>query len=262
MNPEFFKNKKALAVTAFVVIVILVVFWNYRGSSQNPSASVPTSGTGQNNITAPLVQQNITAPKTIKTEGVSIVSPVGGEKWLLSKPHVVRWSREVGRTGAIALLNASSRAVVGWLTISVTPKQVSYDWDTYRVSLSRTSPIREIIPAGTYIIQVVYDKPNSVIESAPFEIIAAGDENILTSDVYLRSSIFSPNVLTVKQGEHIVFVHDDGVNTDTIKLAGIPVAILSLRDSYVFDTSKFAPGNYEFRLASNPVAKLTLAVER
>ncbi len=270
MNIEFLKNKKGLALTVFIIVIILVVFWGFkRQPAENPSAGQisteqgqpTTTSAGQGAATPSSPGQKTTTTAKPKSTATFIVAPGRGETWLLGKIHTIRWSHEAGRNGAIILIDASSKTIVGWISPSVSAQQVSYDWDTTYVSLSRNDPTRKNILAGTYIVKIVFDNSALAIESAPFGLISSGAETILTRNVLIQSSLFTPNSFSVKQGSRVAIINNDA-QTHAIKLGGIIIATLAPQDAYVFDTTGAAAIAYEFRMLENQLAKLTVTVEK
>jgi len=257
------KNKKILISIAVAAVILVVIFVSksnkqeanqetgnaQQGTEQGTTSTIkaPTSGkTGQ------AIQQTTTVTKT----EISVASPAKGEVWLAGKIHSIRWTHEMGRTGSIVLLDASSKEIVGWISPSLSQQQVAYDWDTSKVSLSKINPSRKEVIAGAYIIRVEFDSSNIRLESAPFQIISSGTEKILNHEVYIRNGIFIPNYIEVQSGDKIIMINDDGNNTRTVKGAGVVLAKLVQRDSYVFSVTQSV--KYEFSLAENAIAKLTV----
>ncbi len=274
MNPEIFKNKKWLAIALFVALIVIIVFLSFRAPKQGNAPASQGEGVGQTPTStsvststesgvSPVKSQQgarVNIPKTVsKTSAISMVTPALGEIWALGKLHSVRWSHEGGSSGAIALLDASSKIVIGWITPELSSQQVVYSWDTASVALGRKDPQKKNISAGTYIVKVVFDGSRSPVESVPFAITGTANEKILTSEVLIRSGRFFPNFFTIKQGERVAIINDDSSLTHIIKMSGVNIATLSPRDSYVFNATQ--PGNYEFRLADDILAKLTVVVE-
>lgn len=258
------KNKKILIGIAVVAVVLIVLSVSKSPKQEeNQEAGNAQQGTEQGATSTSQAQTGVkTLPTIIKQtttvtkNEISVASPANGEVWLAGKIHSIRWTHEMGRTGSIVLLDASSKEVVGWITPSLSQQQVAYDWDTSKVSLSKINPSRKEVAAGTYIIRVEFDSSAIKLDSAPFQIVTSGTENILNHEVYIRNGIFIPNYIEVKSGDIIVMINEDGNNIRTIKGGGVVLTKLAPRDSYVFSVTQ--SGKFEFSLAENSISKLTV----
>lgn len=278
---NFLKNKKVLVgISAVIVILIIVWFLKFPkqeikqevGKTENasqqetvseqtaPQVAIQTQ-TSKKSAPSTTTQQKTTTSSVqiIQRVGLSIVSPAGGESWVMGKAHLIRWTHEEGHNGSISLIDASSKAVVGWIASNLSPQQVTYDWDTARVGLARTDPSKKEISGGTYIIRVVFDSSNTKLESAPFQIISSGTDNILNREIFIRNGIFIPNFIEAQKGERVVIINDDGNNSRTVKMGGAAVVKLFPRDSYIFPITQ--AGEYIFGLAENVISKLTVSVK-
>ena len=272
MNNEFFKNKKNVVIAIVILVLIVIAIWLFakspanvtepsQNSTTNTEAGSPSTTVSNQPSNKPATAKTgtpLTKVDTASSNLVFLVSPVKGEVWSTANPHTIRWNRQMVTGGYIVLYDVTAGKIAGWITPSVTAGQVTYNWDTKWLSLSETNPQREAVNPGVYTIKVVFGGASGSIESAPFSIVSSGPETILTHDITILNSIFSPYVVDIKSGEDVVIVNGESIMNHTILLNGVKLTTLKPKESFFFDSSLYAAGSYEFKIAENAVAKLTV----
>jgi len=223
-------------------------------SAPSGNTAVPVSS-GVDNELPPA-----TAP-SVGTATSFVVTPAGGESWTIGKNHEIRWNKHSGLPGSIALVNASTDQIVGWISPSTIAKQVTFNWDTRNLQITQTNPAKITVDPGTYYVQVIFSNPSISFRSDNFTLITNDNEYRITEQVRISSKNYIPNYLSLGRGEKVVIINDNQNENETILMGGVAVAVLEPRHSYVIDTSEMNPGEYIVRLASNTVTRLTLAVK-
>lgn len=264
-------NKKNIAILAVVVIVLaLFVLMRFSGAPETPGTpgavvneELSGAGAPSGEYTAPeAVSQPPSSGGTVAQApgSISVVIPAPGETWLLGKSHSIRWSAEGKDGGGIELLDATTKAVIGWITPSLVAHQATVSWDTQSVLVAKTSPSKKDIVPGNYIMRINFDGPRVSALSSSFQIIRSGIENIMTHEVLVKSNLFVPNFLTVKPGHQVILVNDDSVK-HTLQMNGTALYTVPVLGAYVFDTAGRAPGSYELRMKEQVTPKLTIVVQ-
>ena len=192
---------------------------------------------------------------------ITVVTPAPGEMLVIGKPHIIRWSREGGSLGVITLVDTASKNIVGWISATLTFSQVTYSWDTRTVAISATAAARKEIAPGTYIVRLTFGGSKQIIDSAPYSIIATGEEKLLTREVLIRNSLFVPNTVSARSGERVALINNEEGITHTLLLNGIALVILPPRSAYVFDAKAHPSGSYTFGLGARALAHLTVTVQ-
>jgi len=207
---------------------------------------------------------SVTPPTSAPSAGVAssfVLIPSAGESWTLGKSHEIRWNKNSGTPGSIALVNAATDSIVGWIAPSITAREVAYNWDTSGVQLTQTNPAKKNVTPGTYYIRIIFSGGKTDIRSDNFNLISGENENILSTKIKIANRLFSPNFVSLKKGEKVIIINDNQNDNETILMGGVAIEVLSPRHSYLIDTSKMSPGEVEVRLASNAIANLTLSIK-
>ena len=253
-----------------VGIVALFVFWR----PSTPPASLPETETGQPEASGgtgqPLSGKSgaiqpasspAVSPKAPSQPVISVMAPASGESWSRGVSHMIRWSRPENLTGALVLLDAASNSTIGWISPGVSWGQVTYTWNTRLVMIGRNNPVTKNVEPGTYIVELNFDNSNISVRSAPFTIIADKNEVLLTRDISIYQNVYSPSYLKVSRGEYVIVTNNDPNASHILTLGGAAVITLAPHESYVFNTSKFGTGSYEFKIKGSTLATLMVVVE-
>ena len=258
--------KYLLIVLAIAAVVGIFIF-----ATQHPAAPGVPVGNGGATTTAS-VGASPSAPAsshgtsastggaTPAVAGLRVVRPAAGEIWLIGTPHTLQWSAPSGYGGGILLLDAATKAQVGWIASNLLRTQAQYSWDTQNITVNRTDPSRKSVSPGTYVFEVVFDGSRTTLLSPAFTLASSGSERILTKGVSINNLNFSPNFLTLNRGEQVVITNGDTAPA-TLLMNGVTLAKLSQGSSYVFDTNGRTSGSYELRIKEQVLAKLTLSIQ-
>ena len=261
-------KSKNTAIVALAVIIasVLFVVVHFAGAPGPESgqltpppygAALPESG----NQSQPPTPTGRAGGHILGAAGtITMIVPAAGETWLFGKEHAMRWSGEGGYPGEIMLLDAASKKTVGWITPNIASHQTNFTWDTQAVALGQKNALKKDIVPGTYIFRITFNGPRPPIESVPITVIPSGDERIITHEVSLKSLLFSPNFITVPQGDRVIVVNEDTV-THLLRVNGVSAATLEKGSAYVFDTANRAAGSYELRTKEQVIPKLTIVVK-
>lgn len=180
---------------------------------------------------------------------LKFLTPAGGDRWAMGSLHDIVWSREAGAVGSILLFRASTKERVGWILPSTGPKQVSYQWDTRDIALTRVGGTRQNVAAGEYYVRLAFDDGRSAVQSEPFALAGSGPETV-TYTVRLRNVSITPKVLTVKRGAKVVFVNNDPVKQIVSPPSGLSTFVpftIPAGGTHIFDTGALQPGTYNYR---------------
>lgn len=268
MNITSWLRKNWVLVGAVLIIIIVAITYSSRPErlyengdaypySEENGDALPQGAEGEQ----PRYGGAPPVAAPVPSGAIRVVMPAAGEIWSSEKSHTIRWSREAGYSGGIALLDASSKAVIGWIVQNFSSDQVTYNWDTMGVALTRTNPVKTDVPVGTYVVRIVFDGAAGAVESAPFSIMPGDEERILTHEVSIRDRAFSPRVISLVRGEQAVIVNKENIGTtQTLTMGGARVATLAAKSSYVFGP-QIPSGTYVFGLEGHPLAELTVRVE-
>ena len=248
MNNKAFRN---LVITSLLILISAVGFFALRGG-RNPQIS--QSPGGETSLTvqpSPFVQSVIPAvpagqsagtsgsklasPKT--QSAVAILTPQDSEKWAIGQLHNINWNKEAGVTGGIQLVDAKTREPVGWILANTGIKQFSFSWDTRDVSLNRQAGVKVNLKPGEYRIKIIFDERFSSIESAPFDIVAAGELEAIAPVVRFKNETVNPCVLTVSAGVKVIFVNNDSVKHRISSQTLSAFELLPNGGVYILDTS-------------------------
>lgn len=215
------KNKKYVQVAALIIgIVVLgliawaVVKWPAGPTQpttgpQQQSASTTVAATSSSVSTptrSPAAHVSLPAspstpsPAAPKAAAIAITSPASNAQWIFESQHTIQWSRAAGApNGTISLLNASTRAVVGWIQQQIVPQQTSFPWNTRDLFVGLVSPLKEDVLPGNYRIGLTFDSPSILPVVGPvFSIIAPSEAQVPTSTVIIQGASFSPSSIAVE----------------------------------------------------------------
>ncbi|MEK9183828.1 MAG: cupredoxin domain-containing protein, partial [Patescibacteria group bacterium] len=177
--------------------------------------------------------------------------------------HIIKWNNATGYTigliGGIYLVNAQTKEIAGWIVSGLNHNQTSQLWDTRSVFLSKNSPVKKDIQTGSYIIKVALDNKGVEGQSAPFQVLYKEQIQAPVHNVTIKDFKFSPEKLTVRKGDKIVFTNADNV-THSISNLGQSIKLLSPGESYELSTNIFSAGQYNLYSEKYSSAKLSLIV--
>jgi hypothetical protein len=206
---------------------------------------------------------NNTPPAPSQTGVNVILAPLGGAQWVFGQNNTVQWKRDTDSIGYIYLVNAADGSIAGWLIQQTNAHDTSFSWNTRDLYISRTSPIKQDVAPGRYIIKVGFTSPQwGTIASAPFSIVAAAQAVAPVNAFFIKNGTFSPSSLSVKEGTKLIFTDNDAVAYHIIISGfGVPFT-LEPGGSYTFDTSPLSPGGtYTFYSASSSVLRASVVIQ-
>ena len=162
------KSKLIISAIVVVVAVVLIVYYGAGTPASGPNlgTTTPTSGSSPSapsgGSTNPATggtgtQTGGTTGGTKTSGGITFVTPIAGQTWIIAQQNTIEWSRAGGVSGQIDLLDASTKALVGVIIPQTGMNQSSYAWNTRDIFLSRTSPLKKNVVPGTYVIRVAWD---------------------------------------------------------------------------------------------------------
>lgn len=256
-------------VIVLIVLVLLVVVVSQLQKGQAPVSQTP-GGNGISNIGAS-IPANPTAPgtsnstntvsPTSKTQSSAILSPAANAIWILNASHTISWTRSVGVTGSAYLLNAADKSLVGYILQTVQPNQTSFIWDTQYLFATRTSPTKQNVMAGLYVIKVQFDKSQGSLESGPFSIVYPNQIQNQNFSVSIKNLTFDQTALNVIQGNAITITNNDTV-THSLSLSGLQNQTLAPGQSWTVNTSVLNVGNpYSIYSTVYPSLRLTITIK-
>ena len=211
----------------------------------------PTTGTSKTPTPSPS-----TSPSSIK-----IISPSEGVEWVVNENHTITWSKEAGLTGGIYIVDASTKAVIGWITSNTASNQTSYTWDTRDLFLNRGSGLKKGILAGKYILKIKFDGPKPEAQSGSFSLIYPEQVKTDAFPVAIKNFLFSPAVLTIWNGDRVVFTNNDSITHKFILSNFGLTYTLAPGATFTFDTAKFPKSpSYDFYSESYPAMRLSITL--
>lgn len=222
-------------------------------SSRPPAPDVSAPSAPAKSAPKPTVYRR-PLPKTIK-----IISPVAEEEWVIGEGRAVAWDKAPGSTGELYLLDASQKTAVGWIHSNIGPTQTSYRWDTRDLFPSRSSGLKKPVQTGSYIVRLRIDETGQAIDSGIFRIILPAQVKVATHAVTITHFAYTPNTLTVKKGDSIVFSNNDDVTHRVVSTSFGPLTLKS-GESFAFDTSALNLGTYPYYDDGYPSMNATLVV--
>lgn len=236
------------------------------GVSQTPGTSIPETSpkTGVNPKLTPGASKPPTASPTPSTSAsaIKITSPSEGAEWVVNENHTIAWSKEAGLSGGIYVVDASTRVVIGWITSNIVSNQTSYTWDTRDLFLNRGSGLKKSISAGKYIIKIKFDGPKPEAQSGAFFLIYPEQVKTATYPVAIKNFLFSPNALTIRSGDQVVFTNNDSITHKFIISNFGLTHTLVPGASFTFDTTKFPKSpSYDFYSEPYPAMRLSITVK-
>ena len=166
----------------------------------NPPTNSPSGSNSQN--------QNPTAP-------ISITAPTLDGRFNIGSLNTIKWSRESGLVSALYLVDASTKATVGWITPTITAHQTSYTWDAKDVALTRISGVKKSVVPGKYYMKMKFDGPISEATSNTFYILYPEQDTTFTHNLTIQNFKFFPASIAVRIGEKITIQNKDQ-NTYTL----------------------------------------------
>ena len=224
-----------------------------------PTSPEPTPTTAVQPATTSPAAKKPTPPPA--KSAITFLSPAANEEWVIGEPHIIKWSRGSVQMGSLSLLNATTKKVVGWILSSANRNQASHQWDTRSVFISRGSPSSQDLAPGSYVLHLIFDGPEVAVESAPFSIIYPSQVGFKTHQIVIAGLKMSPDKLTVKQGDKVVFTNNDSVNHFLKLSVSYPTETITVGGSYVLPTISLTPGQYEAYSDKYQTAKTIITVQ-
>ena len=103
------------------------------------------------------------------TPSIVFSSPSENALWLIGVEHTISWDKAGASVGRIALINAATGAIAGWVSENVASVQTSLSWNTRDLFITRTSPLKKDVIPGNYFLKIFFVSPNTLpIVSSPF----------------------------------------------------------------------------------------------
>ncbi len=178
------QGKLIILAVIIVVAVALIIYYGAGTPAQTPgpgnATSTAATSTGTTGATSTAGQISGTSGTKSATSAkppgtiITFVTPIPGETWTINQQNTVQWSRAGGVSGEIALLDASTKALVGVILPATGPQQTSYAWNTRDLLLSRTNPLKKNVAPGRYLVRVSWDGNNlPPITSQPITIVSS-----------------------------------------------------------------------------------------
>jgi len=252
-----------------VVAVLIVILFSFSSKKTQAPASPTPMAEGQppagnpsqapaGTAVAPNAQPK-SAPATYGKNIITFSSPSANEQWIFGQNNKIAWNNPAGISGSLSLLDGQTKAVVGFINVTLGPNQTSYTWDTTSVALSRTNPAKKDIAPGTYIAKLAFDGPIASLQSAPFKVIYPAQAQTPTVSFQIANFTFIPKTLSAKKGTQVTFTNNDNV-TLTIKLQSHSPYVVAPGGSFMIDTNTLTPGTYNFYSDSYPTLNANLTV--
>lgn len=257
------------AIGGVVLVGLIILLASSRGPRATPGVS-QTPGTLTPETPLKIGGSKQSTPDTSKTptpspslptspSSIKITSPSEGAEWVVNENHVIAWSKAAGLTGGIYIVDASTRAVIGWITSNIVSNQTSYTWDTKDLFLNRGSGLKKGILAGKYIIKIKFDGPKPEAQSGSFSLIYPEQVKTATYQVAVKNFLFSPAVLTIRNGDQVVFTNNDSITHKFIISNFGLTYILAPGATFTFDTAKFPKSPfYDFYSEPYPAMRLSI----
>ena len=170
-----------IGAAAVIVIIIIAVFLYGGQKSQAPGVATSTgtstpaanaSGTPASTSTGSTSGNGSGSGSTGKTGGsgttapqhpapfvIHFITPAANAQWKIGTSNSISWDKAGNITGVIDLLDSKGN-YVGAILSETGSGQTSYSWDTREYSLSRYSPLKKELLAGTYKIRISFDGNN------------------------------------------------------------------------------------------------------
>ncbi|MEK7187900.1 MAG: hypothetical protein AAB691_03605 [Patescibacteria group bacterium] len=243
-----------IAVGALALAGILIIMLPQPTQSPSPQDSGMATSTDLGTIaTSPTPTGSVaprptqtTSPKPVTTSGNRVITPAGGEQWVADESHTIQWANESLGNGYIVLLNTQTKAVVGYITPSLTLHQKTFAWNTKDVFLTRGSSQKKDVPIGTYSVKVVFEIGNkAAIESGAFTLIYPSQKTVSSQTFIIKNYVMAPAKLTVKRGDIIYIVNNDTIS-HKLSMSGYSPITIAAGETITFQTTPLTAGSYEF----------------
>lgn len=229
-----------------------------------PSTNTPQTNTEE---TKPQTTNPVTLPKRAvtspsqKATGVEVLSPRDSDAWIIDSQNIIAWSREMGIAGSIALIDAKTEKVAGWIAQNVGARQSSFQWDTRDVFLSYYESLKKPVEAGSYKVRIFFEGGKGDAESKTFMIGKEGELKNRINIVTYSNLVFTPGGVTVPQGDRVIFKNNHTVSQVFSSRTTSHSYNLRPGESALLDTKDLPPGLYEFYAAGSPLSKVTILVK-
>ena len=223
-------------------------------------ASSTTSGTTSTPV-ATTPRSSGTVKKPIVTSSNKVISPAAGARWSFGETHSIQWSEESLGNGAIYLVDATTKTVVGVVTPSLTLHQKTFTWNTRDVSVTRTGGQKKDVQPGQYFLRIVFEVGNKpIIESGIFSLIYASQQTTGVHTVIIKNYIATPLKVTVKRGDTIYIANND-TTSYTLAMSGFSPLVVPAGQTVKFETAALSVGSYEFYSSQYSALKLGITIQ-
>lgn len=145
----------------------------------------------------------------------------------------------------MALANASTKKIVGWIEPHLSPKQTSLSWYTHDIFSSRTSSQKVTLLPGTYVAILKSDQNFADMISSPFTIILGGQQESLTKAIRLIGDTVSPLGLVITKGGKIIFINNNST-LHKITIGGELFQLAAHGGSRLIGTSSYSLGAHNY----------------
>ena len=267
------KMNLGYAIGGVVLVGLIIFLASNSGPTGTPTPSVtqtPGAPTVESPKTGTSPQSTPGSPKTpapsptpsTSPSSIKITSPSEGAEWVVNENHTITWSKAAGLTGGIYIVDASTKAVIGWITSNTVSNQTSYTWDTRDLFLNRGSGLKKSISVGKYIIKIKFDGPKPEAQSGSFSLIYPEQVKTATYQVAIKNFLFSPSALTVRSGDQVIFTNNDSITHKFINSNFGLTYTLDPGATFTFDTTKFPKSPfYDFYSEPYPAMRLSITIK-
>lgn len=256
----------ALVLIGAVIFMLPAPATSPTSSEEVASSTIATSSeVGVSPTTTPAKSVTVSKPSTSASKpsvGTNrVTAPLGGDRWVIRENHSIQWSEESLGNGAIYLVDASTKAVVGLVTPSLTLHQKTFTWNTRDVFLTRTSGQKKDISAGQYFLRIVFEVGNKpTIESGVFSLIYPDQQITGTHSFIIKNYIATPLKITVKRGDSIYISNNDSIPY-VLSMSGFSPLTVPAGQVVKFETASLGAGSYEFYSSQYSALKLGFTVQ-
>jgi hypothetical protein len=164
-------NGGTIAMAAGLAVFAVATWF----AARTPTPPLLSSATGATSSTSD-GKPDIALPVIVsgKTSIIAVTNPPAGIQWTIGKQNTISWNAIGGITGEIALVNATSGIVAGWIQQTLSPTQTSYSWNTeYVFSQAKIPSAQKPVLPGRYFIKIYFASSQvTSTASASFSIVA------------------------------------------------------------------------------------------
>lgn len=260
-------NKTKLLLTTLGVVLVAGLIWIIATApkTQAPEGAPAPAATGETAPAASPAQTPIggmVSGGTAKTISLFLVSPKGGERWLIGENHIISWTSPAQITGEVTLIQSETKKVVGWINSTTGANQTSFDWDARYVSITRNGVIRQEVAPGNYLVRIKFDNAVDPVLTSGIVTITTIAAPVETKNITIQNYAFSPANTTINRGGKVTFTNNDGMaHNITFQSSVYPVSPLAPGQSATIDTTGFPLGTYNYYCSIHPLMKGILVVQ-